>query len=162
MAKRKSNKGKRLSKLVLKHKERILRTFADLGFDMDKASERRKAYAIVKRDALDRIEEAEENGRRMSLSAAVNRVMHSKAYMTEQEDIAHRFSQGLKNAGQWDEFRKLIRHQKLDIGKVRMVNGEGKDLEFFYDNSTKTKKKTVRVSIKYIPNVGMTLTMAQE
>jgi hypothetical protein len=162
MAKRKSNKGKQLNKLVLRHRDRIISTFTEMGFDMGDAKERQKAYSIVKRDALDRIEEAAENGRKMSLTAAVNRVMHSKAYMTEQEDVAHRFSQGLKNAGQWAEFRKLTRHQRFDIDKVRMVHGEGKDLEFYYDNSTKRKSKTVHVSIKYVPNVGMTLSMAQE
>lgn len=165
MAKRKKKSksmAKRMNDLLKPYKDRIDDTFTALGFDMSNPAHRRKARAIIRQDALDRIEEAAADGHSMSIKAAINRVMHSKTYMTYQEDIAHRFEQGLKNAGSWNEFRRLNRHQRFDPEKVTMINGKGRDLEFFYDNSTKTKKKTVRVSIKYVPNVGMTLTMTQE
>ncbi len=149
---KKTKQRRQIDRLVRENKERIIRGFESIGMDMSVPANRKFAYNAVRNDVLDRIKEAKTKGHAMSTGAAMKRVMHSQVFMTEHESETHRLLEGLKSSGRWEKFRRLNRHQKIDISKITYEHHTRDDGEaesdYYYDLGTKKEMRRIHIHIE--------------
>lgn len=119
---------KLVNDFVKKHRDEILEHSArDMGWDPRNLSKDQKKFLIdaFKQDFRERREniiEASGKWDAQKAKKALNKTLGSSVFTSSERRDMLNLSQALKESGEWDVFRKLNRHQRIDENKLVSVS----------------------------------------
>lgn len=132
-----------LNKFIKEHKTQILTNAKnDLGTDISDA----KIISLFKNNFKERME-----GRKATLGEAkeqMKKTLHTETFTGIEMIDFENVQIGLKSAGIWEDFRRLNRHQKLDVNKFKRVSPSEKKVRSQFEYSV-SSVRTIVIKVIY-------------
>ena len=124
-----------LNEFIKKHKDQIVTKGKEDLEQPGKPLSAKKIYQMFKASFKEKLKESENKYSLTEARKAMKKTLHTETFTGKEQIDYENLRTSLIESGKWEEFRKLNRHQKIEISNFKRVDAP-KDVRTKWEYST--------------------------